>query len=136
MKTLNNAAIYCRSATTGDSVPAQLEVCQGFAREHGYIVPDAYVCFDDGRSGTTLERPGLQRLRELIQTRAIQAVIVHDLARLSRTLPHLFLLADECEHAEVALPVVLPVPATGLDGLKSLLHAAEALAETSQVRCR
>jgi site-specific DNA recombinase len=123
------AAIYCRSATTGGSVPTQLEACHGFAREHGYLVPDAHVCLDDGQSGATLERPGLQRLRELIRTHAIQAVIVPDLARLSRALPHLFQLIDECQRAGIAVHVVVSPGNIRLDGLRSFLHEAEAPAD-------
>jgi DNA invertase Pin-like site-specific DNA recombinase len=101
-----DAAIYCRTAVADHSIREQREACQAFAARHGYTVPEAYVCLDDGCSGTHLERPGLQQLRELIRTRAIQAVIVHDLARLARTLPHLLRFADECAEADVAVHAV------------------------------
>jgi DNA invertase Pin-like site-specific DNA recombinase len=101
-----DAAIYCRTAVADHSIREQRGACQAFAAQHGYSVPAAYVCLDDGCSGTHIERPGMQQLRELIRTRAIQAVIVHDLARLARTLPHLLLLADECADADVAVHAV------------------------------
>jgi DNA invertase Pin-like site-specific DNA recombinase len=119
------AAIYARSATTGASIRAQTDACQRFAQEHGYVVPDAYVCLDDGCSGMSLERPGLQQLRELIRTRAIQAVIVADLARFSRRLTHLLLLVEECAHAEVEVHAVLSPEVPTLDGLRVVLHHAD-----------
>jgi DNA invertase Pin-like site-specific DNA recombinase len=102
-----DAAIYCRTAVADNSILEQRGACQAFTAQHGYTVPEAYVCLDDGCSGMTLGRPGLQRLRELIRSRAIQAVMVSDLARLSRHLSHLLLLADECAQAEVAVHAVL-----------------------------
>jgi DNA invertase Pin-like site-specific DNA recombinase len=89
-------------------------------------VPEGYVCLDDGCSGMTLERPGLQRLRGLIRTRVVQAVIVLDLARLSRTLTHLFLLADECTQAEVAVHVVQLPSMSMCEAFGVLRHEAEA----------
>jgi DNA invertase Pin-like site-specific DNA recombinase len=120
------AAIYGRATVAGGSIPIQLEACQAFADQHGYTVPQAYMCLDDGYAGTSRERPGLQQLRELIRTRAIQAVIVSDLDRLSRSLTHLRLLADECAHAEVEMHAVLSPDVPALDGLRVVLHHAEA----------
>jgi len=57
-------------------------------------------------SGTTLDRPGLRQLRELVTRRAIAAVIVHDPDRLSRTLGHQLLLSEELEQAGVCLLIV------------------------------
>jgi DNA invertase Pin-like site-specific DNA recombinase len=85
------------------------------------VVPEAYVCLDDGSSGTRLERPGLQRLRELIRARAIDAIIVADLARLSRTVSHQLLLAEECNDAGVTVHVVLSSSISTCDDLSPLL---------------
>lgn len=115
-----HAAIYCRTAT-GGAIQTQLQACQAFARQHGYLVPESFVCLDDEYSGLRLERPGLQRLRALIRTRAIQAVIVADLARLSRTVSDQLLLADECDHAEVHVHAVLSPCALTADTLTPFL---------------
>ena len=61
---------------------------------------------DEGISGTTMDRPGLHRLRELVQAHAIAAVIVIDPDRLSRNLGHQLLLAEELEQAGVKLLIV------------------------------
>jgi site-specific DNA recombinase len=55
------------------------------------------VLTDEGISGTTMDRPGLRELRDLVNAKAIAAVIVHDPDRLSRNLGHQLLLAEEFE---------------------------------------
>jgi site-specific DNA recombinase len=103
------AAIYARVSTEdqgkGYSISTQIEACQALARREGYTVPEIYVLSDD-LSGTTMERPGLRQLRELIQTHAITAIIVYDPDRLSRNLGHQLLLAEELEQAAVTLLIV------------------------------
>src|SRR5215470_9635944 len=82
------ACIYARVSTQdqserGFSLPTQIAACQELSSQHGYSVPPAYVLQDD-ITGTTLRRPALDQLRSLVREHAIQAVIVHDLDRLSR----------------------------------------------------
>src|SRR5687767_3203766 len=93
------AAIYARVSTEdqgkGFSIPTQIEACQKLAEREGYTVPEAHVLIDEGISGTTMDRPGLRTVRELVQTKAIAAVIVIDPDRLSRNLGHQLLLAEE-----------------------------------------
>jgi site-specific DNA recombinase len=104
------AAIYTRVSTEeqvkGFSLPTQIEACQKLAVSHGYTVPEHHVLTDDGISGTTLDRPGLRQLRELVNARAIAAAIVIDIDRLSRNLGHQLLLAEEFERADVKLLIV------------------------------
>jgi site-specific DNA recombinase len=103
------AALYARVSTQdqgrGFSLPTQIEACQTLAQQAGYIIPESHVLRDD-MSGTTLDRPGLRQLRELVTRRAIAAVIVHDPDRLSRTLGHQLLLSEELEQAGVCLLIV------------------------------
>jgi site-specific DNA recombinase len=53
-----------------------------------------------------MDRPHLRKLRELVNARTIGAVIVYDPDRLSRTLGHQLLLAEELERAAVKLLIV------------------------------
>jgi site-specific DNA recombinase len=103
------AAIYARVSTEdqgkGYSIPTQIEACQRLARQEGYTVSDSHIVVDEG-SGTTLERPGLCTLRELIHTTRIAAIIVYDPDRLSRNLGHQLLLAEESEKAGIKLLIV------------------------------
>ena len=87
---LRYAAIYCRVSTEdqgkGFSIPTQIEACHTLAAREGYSVPDAHVLVDEGISGTTMDRPSLRKLRDLVATQAISAIIVYDPDRLSRNL--------------------------------------------------
>jgi site-specific DNA recombinase len=104
------AAIYARGSTEdqgkGFSIPTQIEACQKLAEREGHTVPESHVLIDEGISGTTMDRPGLRRLRELVQTQAIAAAIVYDPDHLSRNLGHQLLLAEEFERVRVKLLIV------------------------------
>jgi site-specific DNA recombinase len=65
-----------------------------------------HVLIDEGLSGTTMDRPALRRLRELVQTQAIATAIVYDPDRLSRNLGHQLLLLEEMDRAGVTLLIV------------------------------
>jgi site-specific DNA recombinase len=101
------AAIYARVSTDdqvkGFSIPTQLEACQKLASEQGYTTSEAHVFVDDGVSGTTLDRPALRRLRDLIRAKSISAVIVLDPDRLARKIGKLLVLKDEMDEAGVQL---------------------------------
>jgi site-specific DNA recombinase len=104
------AAIYARVSTEdqgkGFSIPTQIEGYQKLAEREGYIVPESHILVDEGISGTTMDRPGLRKLRELVNTQAITAVIVIDPDRLSRNLGHQLLLAEDFERTSVELLIV------------------------------
>jgi site-specific DNA recombinase len=104
------AAVYARVSTEdqgkGFSIPTQLEACQKLAAREGYTVPEGFVLIDEGISGTTMDRPSLRKLRDLVNTKAIAAVTVIDPDRLSRNLGHQLLLAEEFERAGVKLLIV------------------------------
>lgn len=105
------AAIYIRVSTKeqadrGYSLPMQLEACQAYAAQHGYVVPPEHL-FTDDYTGMSLTRPAFSCLRALIESQAIEALIVHDLDRLSRKLAHQLLLEEELARLAVTLCVVL-----------------------------
>jgi DNA invertase Pin-like site-specific DNA recombinase len=76
-------ALYCRVALKdGEAVRNQVERLRRFAEEHGYPHPVCYI--DNGVSGTTLNRPAMNRLIADIQAGAIKAVLVTNASRLAR----------------------------------------------------
>ena len=93
------AAIYARVSseqqreahTIGSQTTALIE----FARTLDLEVPTAWIFEDDGYSGTTLERPGLERVRDLAAEGQIQAVLVYAPDRLSRKYAYQILLIEE-----------------------------------------
>jgi site-specific DNA recombinase len=93
------AAIYARVSseqqreehTIGSQTAALIE----FARTLDVEVPKAWVFEDEGYSGATLERPGLERVRDLAAEGQIQAMLVYAPDRLSRKYAYQILLIEE-----------------------------------------
>lgn len=103
-----NVAIYARVSTDaqaekGYSIPTQLEACHNKAKELGATTIKEYV---DNTSGYYLERPALEELRQALDGRLFQAVIIYDPDRLSRKLAHQLLLTDEIERSGAKLVFV------------------------------
>src|SRR6266581_1536426 len=115
------AAIYARVSTEdqgrGYSIPTQIEACQRLAQQEGYVVPDSHIFVDEGITGTTLERPALRRLRDLVTAQAIAAVIILDPDRLSRKMGKLLVLTDELEAAGIPLLCVSHPVEQGPEGM-------------------
>jgi len=105
------AAIYCRVSTAGQaengtSLDSQRDACLRLAAERGYAVPQENVLLEDW-SGADLERPRLDRARELIRSRAVQAFVCYAVDRLARDPIHVGIVAEECAKHEVELLFVL-----------------------------
>ena len=75
------AAIYARVSSEqqreAQTIASQTAALIEFARTHELEVPKAWVFEDAGYSGATLERPGLERVRDLAAEGQIQAVLVY-----------------------------------------------------------
>lgn len=95
---MSKALIYCRVSTEeqaekGFSLDAQEKYCREFVKRNGYEVGGVFR--DDGKSGTTLERPALKALLSQIEeNHGIGAVVVQETDRLARnTIDHLTIKA-------------------------------------------
>ena len=64
------------------SISHQREIIEEFCKKKGWRVEDVYV--DDGYSGTTSNRPSLQRLLSDIEEKRINVVVTKDYSRLGR----------------------------------------------------
>jgi len=62
------AAIYARVSSERQkedkTIVSQTSSLQEYAQTHGYTVPQGWIFEDEGYSGATLARPGLERLRD------------------------------------------------------------------------
>jgi site-specific DNA recombinase len=75
---------------------------------------------DEGYSGTTLDRPALQRLLGVIRAGGIEQLVIYRLDRLSRNLRHFTTLFEELREHNVALEVVT-APGLGPAALDKLM---------------
>ena len=64
------------------SIDNQRSMLRKYAEEHGFEIHDEYI--DDGVSGTTFQRPEVQRLLDDAKTGVINTIIVKDLSRFGR----------------------------------------------------
>lgn len=105
-------AIYTRQSRTspGDfsSCEAQLSACLSFvmARLGDGWVWNGKRYDDEGQSGETLDRPGLQRLLADVRAGQIGRVVVHRLDRLSRRIIDCASLLQEFKDRHVPLTIV------------------------------
>lgn len=96
---LGTAALYCRLSrddnldTESNSISNQKKILQKAAGERGYTDTQFFV--DDGITGTTMKRPGLQKMLQAIERGYIVAVFVKDLSRLGRNYIEVGRLTEE-----------------------------------------
>jgi site-specific DNA recombinase len=93
------AAIYARVSSEQqreeNTIASQTAALIEFAKKHDLEVPEEWVFEDEGYSGATLERPGLERVRDLAAEGHIQVVLAYAPDRLSRKYAYQILLIEE-----------------------------------------
>src|SRR3989454_751642 len=99
------AAIYARVSSerqaTAQTIASQLAALRERVTVDGYVLPEAMQFLDDGYSGTTLVRPALERLRDLVAAGAVDRLYIHSPDRLARKYAYQVLLVDEFHRAGV-----------------------------------
>ena len=102
---VKTAAIYARVSSDRQkeeqTITSQTSALRAYAAEHGYLVPDGWVYEDEGWSGTTLVRPGLERVRDLAAQGQVDSLLVYSPDRLSRKYAYQVLLLEEFARAGV-----------------------------------
>src|SRR5712691_1753754 len=101
------AAIYARVSSDrqkeNQTIASQTAALKEYAKTHGYLVPAEWVFEDDGYSGATLIRPGLEAMRDLAAQGQIEAALVYAPDRLSRKYAYQVLLGEEFARCGVLL---------------------------------
>lgn len=96
-------AIYARVSTLhqaqAQTIEQQLTRLQAYATNQGWQVQDDHIFRDDGRSGSDLNRPGLDRLRDAVRAGEIDRVLVTEPDRLARNYVHQMIVLEELERA-------------------------------------
>src|SRR5918992_535278 len=94
------AILYARvsseeQAKSGYSLAQQLEALREYAAREGYEVIEEVT--DPGQSGASLERPGMDRVRDLVATGGVSVVLAQDRDRFAREPAYHYLLRREFE---------------------------------------
>jgi len=92
-------AVYVRVSTLNQvqtqTIDQQLERLQAHIQAQGWQLSDDHIFRDEGRSGASLNRPGLDRLRDAIRWGEIQRLLITDPDRLARNYVHQMILLEE-----------------------------------------
>jgi site-specific DNA recombinase len=94
------AILYTRVSTdeqarSGCSLAQQLEALRDYAAREGYEVLEEVS--DPGQSGASLERPGMDRVRDLVAAGGVSVVLAQDRDRFAREPAYHYLLRREFE---------------------------------------
>jgi site-specific DNA recombinase len=94
------AILYARVSTdeqarNGYSLAQQLEALREYAAREGYEVLQEVQ--DPGQSGASLERPGMDRVRDLVAAGSVSVVLAQDRDRFAREPAYHYLLRQEFE---------------------------------------
>jgi len=94
------AILYARVSTdeqarSGYSLAQQIEALRGYAASEGYEVLEEVQ--DAGQSGASLERPGMDRVRDLVAAGGVSVVLAQDRDRIAREPAYHYLLRREFE---------------------------------------
>jgi site-specific DNA recombinase len=102
---MKTAAIYARVSSDRQkeehTIASQTAALIAFAKDNGYSVPPEWVFEDEGYSGASLVRPGLEKIRDLAAEGQIEAVLIHSPDRLSRKYAYQVLLIEEFSRSGV-----------------------------------
>jgi Site-specific recombinases, DNA invertase Pin homologs len=84
-----------------ETIASQIAELEKRIQEDGFSVSNELRFIDDGYSGATLVRPGLERLRDTIATGLIDRLYIHSPDRLSRKYAYQVLLIEEFQRVDV-----------------------------------
>jgi site-specific DNA recombinase len=94
-------AIYVRVSTQRQAqtqtIDQQLDRLRRVVAEHRWQLPEDQVFRDDGYSGASLRRPGLDGLRDLAALAKLDRILITEPDRLARNYVHQVLLLDELQ---------------------------------------
>src|SRR6266404_7648297 len=93
-----------------DTIASQTAALVEYAKAQGYAVPAEWIFQDEGYSGASLVRPGLEALRDLAAQGQITTVLIYSPDRLSRKYAYQVLLGEELSRCGVEV-VFLKSPA-------------------------
>jgi site-specific DNA recombinase len=96
-------AMYVRVSTyrqaLTQTIEQQIQLLYEHSQAHDWPWCEEHLFRDDGYSGSSLRRPGLDRLRDQVRNAAFDRVVITEPSRLARNYVHQMLLVEEFEHA-------------------------------------
>ncbi len=98
-------AIYARVSSDqqkeNETIDSQIEILIKLCKESGYETPSEWTIRDEAESGPSLDRPGLDLIRDLAYEGALDAIFVYSPDRLARKFVYQLILEEEFQKAGV-----------------------------------
>src|SRR3954464_945154 len=98
------AAIYARVSTERQerqqTIGSQVSALRDWADNQGHALAEAHVFRDEGFSGSRLDRPALDALRDAVRDGVVDVVVVFSPDRLARKYAYQVLLLEEFRRAD------------------------------------
>jgi site-specific DNA recombinase len=131
-------AIYVRVSTQRQAqtqtIEQQLDQLRKHSQLHGWQWCNEHIFRDDGYSGASLRRPGLDRLRDQVRNGAFDQVLITEPSRLARKYVHQMLLIEEFEQGGCQVEFIdQPMSQTPHDQLLVQIRGAVAEYERSLI---
>lgn len=109
------AAIYARVSSNSqkqeETIASQTTALKEQAKSLDLVVPPDWVFEDEGFSGSTLVRPALERLRDLVAQVRVEVLLCHAPDRLARKYAYQVLLLEEFARAGTEVRFIKAAPA-------------------------
>jgi site-specific DNA recombinase len=129
---MTTAAIYARVSSAAqkeeETIISQTSALKEYAQSLGLTVPSEWVFEDEGFSGSTLTRPALERLRDLVAQVHIEMLLCHAPDRLARKYAYQVLLLEEFGRAGTEVRFI-KAPPSGTPEADLLVQVQGVIAE-------
>jgi site-specific DNA recombinase len=103
MRTAGYVRVSTRRQSQAQTIDQQLARLQAHLAAQGEALQSKQIFRDDGDSGATLNRPGLDRLRDAVRGAEVDRVLITTPDRLARNYVHQMVLLEELERAGCAV---------------------------------
>lgn len=97
---------YCRVSTEGQSMDRQLSSTSQYAEREFDAEPNDFEIYRDNSTGTNTDRSGYRNMMDDAKNGQLDAVIVHSVSRVCRSISDLESTASELEKSGVELHIV------------------------------
>ena len=107
---MTTGAIYARVSTESQeeegTIESQIHALRKKALELKLEVPDTFLFIDNGFSGSRMDRPALDAMRDAASEGRFQRLLVHDADRLARNFVHQEIILEELERHGVSVELI------------------------------
>jgi site-specific DNA recombinase len=126
-------AIYARVSSQkqkeGETIESQIDALRHYAKDNDYCINEKLIFLDDGVSGSLLQRPALDDLREIIRFEPIEVLLIYAPDRLSRNYTHQLILMEEFRRQGVKVHFLKNPPSEDTPEAKMFQHFQGIFAE-------